>query len=322
MCLDTKALRAVPAVDQHGATFTPRAGSATCLSATVAERCVSHPCLFSNPHVGLSMSLRCRAGIWPAIVSTALTSASFVAVLTSFRQPGAGWALRSLRARVTASERVVFVRPDEMPLRVAVPGPPLPLRQAHPRGPAKGKASTILGGVDLPLDTGVMQAAAATAATPLREPNQNLSPLMPWPLSPRLAFPRKRDVPWYSDRLRRNPFGRAESLGTIEQDSILSALGNEVPELAVRRGQTRSERDAGAKEATLKMRLSGRILLVPPDNSGGLITSSVPLTLFGVNAARTRRASDNQAMDENRMRLARLRQRADSLRRSMVDSLP
>lgn len=212
--------------------------------------------------------------------------------------------------------------PSEIRLHVAVLRPALPLRQAHPRGTARGRASIILGGVDLPLDTGVTQPTAATAATAAREPNQALSPLMPWPLSPRLALPRKRDMPWYSDRPRRNPFGPAESLGALERDSILRALSDEVPELALRRGQTRSERDAGAKEAMLKMRLSGRILLVPPDNSGGLITSSFPLTLFGADAARTRRAGQNRTVDENRMRLVRLGQRADSSRRSRVDSLP
>lgn len=184
----------------------------------------------------------------------------------------------------------MFVRPAEMPLRVTVLRSALPLSQAYPGGSARGRAS--------------------------------LSPFMPWSLSPRLALPRKHNVSWYAARSRRNPFGPADSLGTMERDSILRVLGGEVPELAVRRGQTPSERDAGAKEAMLKMRLTGRTLLVPPDNSGGLITSSFPLTLFGVHAERARNARDNQTVDENRARLARLRQRADSLRRSMVDSLP
>ena len=90
----------------------------------------------------------------------------------------------------------------------------------------------------------------------------------------------------------------------------------------MRRGQTHAERDAGAKEAMLKMRLSGRILLVPPDNSGGLITSSLPLPLFGAGAPRAKRARESRALDEIRNRLARLGQRADSLARSRVDSLP
>ena len=60
-------------------------------------------------------------------------------------------------------------------------------------------------------------------------------------------------------------------------DSTLDALSGQVPELSARRVPSRSERDVAAKEALLKMRLSGRILLVPPDNSGGLITANIPL---------------------------------------------
>lgn len=99
-------------------------------------------------------------------------------------------------------------------------------------------------------------------------------------------------------------------------------MGAEVPELAARRVRTQSERDAGAKEAMLKMRLSGRILLVPPDNTGGLITSGIPLPLFGAGPSRAERSRNSRAVDENRVRLERLRQRADSLRRSRADSLP
>jgi hypothetical protein len=95
-----------------------------------------------------------------------------------------------------------------------------------------------------------------------------------------------------------------------------------VPELAVRRVQPRSERDAASKEAMLKIHLSGRSLLVPPDNTGGMITSSIPLSLFGAGASRAKRRRDSQVADENRARLERLKQRADSLRRARADSLP
>ena len=145
---------------------------------------------------------------------------------------------------------------------------------------------------------------------------------MTWTPSSRLVLPGKRDMPWNSDHPRRNPFAPAEPPRNVEQDSILSALGNDVPELAVRRGQTGSERDAGAKEAMLKMRLTGRILLVPPDNTGGLITSNFPMGVFGVHEARKRRERNNEAISDNRMRLARLNLRADSLRRLKLDSLP
>ena len=97
---------------------------------------------------------------------------------------------------------------------------------------------------------------------------------------------------------------------------------SDVPNLALHRGQTTSDRDARAKEAMLKMRLTGRVLLVPPDNSGGLITSSLPLPLFGVRPSRATRARESRADDDNRARLERLRQRADSRRRSRADSFP
>jgi hypothetical protein len=99
-------------------------------------------------------------------------------------------------------------------------------------------------------------------------------------------------------------------------------MGADMPELAARRIPTQSERDAAAKEAMLKMRLSGRTLLVPPDNTGGLITASIPLPLFGAGSSSARRRRDARAFDENRVRLERLRQRADSLKRSRADSVP
>ncbi len=92
-------------------------------------------------------------------------------------------------------------------------------------------------------------------------------------------------------------------------------------ELAARRVPTEAERDAAAKEAMLKMRLSGRTLLVPPDNTGGLIRSGFPVPLPGSGRYKAARARDNRAMDENRARLERLRVRADSLRRARADSL-
>jgi hypothetical protein len=105
-----------------------------------------------------------------------------------------------------------------------------------------------------------------------------------------------------------------------ERDSALNVMSDAVPDLAAWRVPTQSERDAAAKEAMLKMKLTGRILLVPPDNSGGLIT--MPLPLFGAGPTRARRAREKQAFDENRARLERLRQRADSARRARGDSLP
>ena len=103
---------------------------------------------------------------------------------------------------------------------------------------------------------------------------------------------------------------------------MLHALGAEVPELAARRIQTPAERDAASKEAMLKIHLSGRPLLVPPDNTGGMITASIPFSLFGAGPSRASRRRESRVVDENRARLLRLKQRADSLRRVRGDSLP
>jgi hypothetical protein len=111
-------------------------------------------------------------------------------------------------------------------------------------------------------------------------------------------------------------------LSAAERDSTLHALGAEIPELAARRIQTQGERDAASKEAMLKIHLSGRSLLVPPDNTGGMITASIPLPLFGAGPSSARRRRERQVDDENRARLERLKQRADSLKRARGDSLP
>ena len=102
------------------------------------------------------------------------------------------------------------------------------------------------------------------------------------------------------------------------RDSVLTALSRLTPEAAARRIPTRPEIDAAAKEATLKMRLTGRPLLVPPDNSRGLITARIPLPGGPSKAVRARA---QRADDEGRARLRRLLARIDSLRRVRADSL-
>jgi hypothetical protein len=109
-------------------------------------------------------------------------------------------------------------------------------------------------------------------------------------------------------------------LSAAERDSTLLALGAAVPELAARRVVPQGERDARAKEAMLGMRLSGRILLVPPDNSGGLITSSIPLPVFSGGPSRAKRRRDSVAVASEQVVRDRLRQRADSLRQLRADS--
>ena len=99
-----------------------------------------------------------------------------------------------------------------------------------------------------------------------------------------------------------------------EADSVLSALSTRVPDLAARRAPTVAERDSASKEAMLKIRQSGRILLVPPDNSGGMITAPLPFLSRG--PSRAARARDERALDEGRARLRRLQARVDSIRRA------
>jgi hypothetical protein len=79
-----------------------------------------------------------------------------------------------------------------------------------------------------------------------------------------------------------------------------------------------AERDSASKEAMLKIRLSGRTLLVPPDNSRGMITAPLPFLSRG--PSRAKRARDERALDEGRARLRRLQARVDSLR-GVRDSL-
>lgn len=102
---------------------------------------------------------------------------------------------------------------------------------------------------------------------------------------------------------------------------MLHALETMTPELAARRVPTRAEVDSAAKDATLKMRLTGRTLLVPPDNSGGLIIGRIPVPLLGSGPAKAARRRDHRPIDEGQARLARLRARADSARRARQDSV-
>jgi hypothetical protein len=106
-----------------------------------------------------------------------------------------------------------------------------------------------------------------------------------------------------------------------ERDSALHVIEAMTPELAARRVPSRAEVDSAAKEATMKMRLSGRTLLVPPDNSGGLIVARIPLPLLSSGPSKAARAGDRRVIDEGRARLARLLARADSARRARQDSI-
>jgi len=115
-----------------------------------------------------------------------------------------------------------------------------------------------------------------------------------------------------------DPFAAPAPPSPAEADSALSALSTLVPDLAARRVPTMAERDSASKEAMLKIHLSGRTLLVPPDNSRGMITAPLPFLSRG--PSRAARARNERALDEGRARLRRLQARVDSLRR-VHDSL-
>jgi len=139
-------------------------------------------------------------------------------------------------------------------------------------------------------------------------------------LSPRLLAPGRARVPWYSTRAFRSISSPPEPPSATERDSTLVDLHAALPDLAAARAPTPSERDAAAKEALLKMHNTGRLLLVPPDNTGGLISSSIPLPLLGAAPSHARRVRDIRAYDEGRARIERLRARADSMIRARTDS--
>ena len=150
-------------------------------------------------------------------------------------------------------------------------------------------------------------------------PSAQLAPMAP-------AFtrllPSSAGTPWYSAPRAHDPFVRNEQGSREDRDSALGALGAQVPELAMRRVPSHGERDALAKTAMLKMRLSGRILLVPPDNSGGTITASLPLPFLGARGpSRVARPRDSVAGTAGREIQERLRHRADSLRAARSDSM-
>lgn len=258
-----------------------------------------------------------RDGFWPAIVAAVLTCVSFGSLLVSIRESHARARFASSTALRPPTEAVVFFTPRE-PVRNPTAGEPSrPIRPARAR--ARSADSAARSAATLPLEADPAQRVTATSPLTAEASRESVSTLS---FSTRLSRPRQHEEPWYVAPRGPNLFKPAEPLTGPERDSVLRILGSDVPGLAARRGQTTSERDARAKEAMLKMRLTGRVLLVPPDNSGGLITSSLPLPLFGARPPSATRARATRADDDNRARLERLRQRADSLRRSRADSLP
>jgi hypothetical protein len=139
-------------------------------------------------------------------------------------------------------------------------------------------------------------------------------------MAPGLLRPGPSALPWFTTPKWRALSAPAAPPSASERDSTLGDLHDAVPDLAARRVTTSSERDSAAKAALLKMHNTGRTLLVPPDNTGGLISASIPFSLLGAVPSRARRARGERSLDEARARLERLLARADSMRRATEDS--
>jgi hypothetical protein len=213
------------------------------------------------------------------------------------------------RQRESSSEHVMFVVPH---IDDATPRAPS-VDHSAPSAPARAPRSVR----EAPRDTGwVRRRASALAIEPrASSPASALS----IDATSRLAPPGPdRSDRWVAPHIVRAPFAEPAPLSRVERDSVLSALSTMTPEAAAHRAPTRGEVDSAAKEATLKMRLAGRPLLVPPDNSGGLVTLRIP---FPGGSSRAKRARVRRADDEGQARLRRLRARADSLLRARADSL-
>jgi hypothetical protein len=250
-----------------------------------------------------------RTDWWPLLAATTVTCGAFMSVLLSLHSVLPGMVLPS-RMREPATERIVLVEPRTTSMPLA-PAPAQPRARASARMPTAPVASAP------PPDTGATPAPAMRSATTPGPPPP--SPAITLDAAPRLARPLpERAGRWMVPRVAFDPFAEPAPPSPAEADSVLSALSTRVPDLAARRVPTMAERDAASKEAMLKIRQSGRILLVPPDNSGGMITAPLPFLSRG--PSRAARARDERALDEGRARLRRLQARVDSIRR-VHDSL-
>ena len=243
-----------------------------------------------------------------------LSAASFAVVLRTLRPFVAVADSATPYAPDLAAERIVFVTPRATPRPVA----PKIARSTRPAGAIPPTARIVEPPAAVPSDSG----SRPTSSSAVPAATEPLAPLgAPIP-SGRLVPPGTGSATPFSPRTWRDPLAPAKTPSPAERDSTLADLRESFAELVARRVPTRSERDSTAKEAMLKMRNTGRILITPPDNSGGLITGSIPLPFFGSGRSKARRARDRAVHDENRARLERLRQRADSVRRTREGSLP
>jgi hypothetical protein len=251
---------------------------------------------------------------WPLVAATMMTCGSLMTVMLSLRTV-AGASTAPLRGLEMSSERIVFVLP-----RATEPAA-RPAR-GRPRNPPRASSDRHAIG-EAPLDTGTVTPSiieSAVVPDPIASSSAALSP----DAVTRLARPQPGSGSWLRVPNVRDPFAEPSAPtapSRAQRDSVLRALDALVPPLAAVRVPTRAERDSAAKEATLKMRLSGRTLLVPPDNSGGLIRASIPIHLPGGRHSKAAQTRDRHAFDEGQARLRRLLARADSAQRARQDSL-
>ena len=254
-----------------------------------------------------------REGTWGSVVvAVALTLASIASISRTWQLP--------LVPPVTRSDPEAT---REVVVRLALPAPRIAPAPDVERVTPPARAARQSEIVSVPRDSGAATAPSTMGASPAAvvETPAPSDPLAPSG-STRLLPSRQPGSAWYSSPRARNPFVHGGQVSAAERDSILGALGAQVPWLAAERRATQSEIDARAKEAMLKMRLTGRTLLVPPDNSGGLITASIPVPfLNGRKISDEERRRTFEASRAARAIRERLRQRADSLKRARSDSV-
>jgi hypothetical protein len=250
-----------------------------------------------------------RTTWWPLLAATMVTCGAFASVLVSLHH-GLPETVSSSLGRGLTTERIVLVEPR------AAREPRARLSARPPIRQSTRTPSPLVTSVS-PRDTGAAAAPATHTASTSGPPPPSTA-IIP-DAAARLARPLpERAGRWMLPRAAFDPFAARTPPSRAERDSALSALSTLVPDLAARRAPTLAERDSVSKEAMLKIRQSGRTLLVPPDNSGGMITASLPILSRG--SSRATRARDERALDEGRARLRRLQARVDSIRR-VRDSL-
>jgi hypothetical protein len=257
---------------------------------------------------------RDRPHLWSTVVALVLSAASFAGVMRSLSQVVASVGAPSPYTPDATPERITFVTPHVAPTVLAPTiAPSIPTAPTVPRG--TGEVARPVA----PRPDSSFALPASPSVTPnYTEPRSPFE--VPAPFA-RLLPPGSGSASPFAPRSVRDPSAPAAPPSAAERDSTLAALGNSFAELVARRVPTRSERDSTVKAAMLKMHNTGRILLVPPDNSGGLVTAAIPLPFLGPGQSNARRVRDRAVHDENRARLERLRQRADSMRRARDDSL-